>query len=135
MGIFKKRQHKLPKFPDTVIPVFKQLCAVLDEGGIAELRKSVDEVLAFHEKHHQEKGDFDIRSAKALAECAYFLLEHYQDYPPKKQALLVGAVRYFAIAEDPFDETIFTSGFHDDAMVMNYVLEELGVTDRYIETI
>ena len=135
MGIFNSRKHKLPKFPDGVIPLFKQLCAVLDATAVAELRKAVQDALAEHRKQVGKERTFDLRGSEELAERCYFLLDHYQDFPPEKQALITGAVRYFSIAEDPFDERIFSSGFHDDMKVMNYVLEEVGVEDRYLETI
>jgi hypothetical protein len=57
-------------------------------------------------------------------------LEKYAEHSPAEQALIIGAVRYFAVADDPFDDATFASGFFDDIKVMNHVLERLGMEDR-----
>jgi hypothetical protein len=36
-------------------------------------------------------------------------------------------------AEDGFNDLEFASGYNDDAQVMNFVLEELGLEDEYIQ--
>ncbi|MEZ4752837.1 MAG: hypothetical protein R3A13_00780 [Bdellovibrionota bacterium] len=59
-------------------------------------------------------------------------MDDYEDFSINKSKI-VGAVRYFAVAEDPFPDETFASGFDDDARVLNHVLEELGLEEYYID--
>lgn len=133
MVFFKKRKHKLPKFPATVAPTFKQLCEVIDQDGIADLRKAIDDTLDQLYENKDKESNVDIESAEALGERCRFLLDQYDNYPPEKQKLIVGAVRYFAIADDPFDDATFATGYFDDMKIINYVLEELEIEGHYFE--
>lgn len=62
-----------------------------------------------------------------------FLLEHYSEFKPAQQPLIIGAVYYFALDKDASPDTEFATGFDDDAQVMNHVLEELGVVGQFID--
>ena len=70
---------------------------------------------------------------KGLAARCSFLLDQYEAVSPSKRPLIVGAVRYFAVADDPFDDETFSSGLFDDVRVVNYVLEELGFQDQCLD--
>jgi hypothetical protein len=61
------------------------------------------------------------------------LLDRYSEFAAYEQSLIVGAVRYFAIADDPFDDETFATGFYDDMRVMNYVMEEIGVEGKFFD--
>ena len=133
--IFGRRtQHKLPKFPSEVASIFKAMCETISEDAkLEELRQAVAAVLADVEQQVAAGQQVDVDSTRALADCCQFLLSRYHDFPPEQQALIVGAVRYFAVADDPFDDSTFASGLFDDKKVMNHVLERLGIEDRYLE--
>jgi hypothetical protein len=130
--IFKRRNHKLPKFPQEVIPTFKALCKRLSEEEVRELRKSLDANFQelFRDSKDNEYIDLDV--AKLLYERCLYLLESYNEYSADKQKYIVGAVSYIAIADDPFNDTVFASGFHDDKLIMNFVLEELGIEGKFL---
>lgn len=129
----KRKQHNLPKFPDTVIPTFKHLSEAIPSDEIEELRKKVEFCYNGFVETSRKDETFDLKSAQDLVNCCHFLLNSYDDYNDDLKAQVIGAVRYFAIADDPFDDATFASGFHDDKKIMNYVLEELEIHDRYLD--
>lgn len=133
MFFWKKRRHKLPKFPPMVGQTFRLLCETLDDQQVKELRNAVDQHFLDAIENSKTIETYDIDSARILVDCCYFLLDSYREFDEKQQSLIVGAVRYFAIADDPFDDETFATGFHDDMRVMNYVLEELGIEGRYFD--
>jgi len=128
---WKTRTHKLPKFPHEIIPTFRQLCEVIPSDRIPPLREAVKANLEQIKEQAQKNPSMDVEGAEALADMCNFLLDIYEDHPLAKKKLIIGAVRYFAVADDPFDDVMFASGFFDDMMVMNYVLEDLGIEEKY----
>jgi len=130
----KKSKHPLPKFPPDVAAAFKAMCETLtDENKLRELREAVAKALLEMRRQARKNPHIDLDGAEALVDRCFFLLDHYAEYPPDLQALIIGAVRYFAVGDDPFDDEGFASGLFDDVKVMNYVLEKLGIEDRYLK--
>jgi hypothetical protein len=128
----RRIRHKLPKFPPGVISAFKSMCGVVDDDRErAELMEAVQLTLDGLRRESQRNPRVDIENAEILGQCCHFLMDRYTEYSPDKRALIIGAVRYFAVADDPLDEVAFASGLYDDMRVMNYVLEKLGIEDRY----
>lgn len=108
------------------------LCEDLDFKKAAELRAAVEQTIA-ELREDQEKTPSAVEEGEQLGSCCLFLLDHYEQFPPAKRSIIVGAVRYFAVADDPLDDAVFASGFYDDKCIMNYVLEDLGIEDRYFD--
>lgn len=131
--IFKRKQHKLPKFPPSIIPTFKSLCEALPAEKVASYRDEVGTELERVKEAAQENPIISVRIAEALAERCYLLLDHYEQLGTAQRALAVGAIRYFALSKDAVSEEHFASGFDDDVKVLNHVLEELGIEDQFIE--
>jgi len=130
---FKRRgEHDLPRFPETVIPTFKMLCEAIPVDEVPDLLDAVDQNFREMQKAKQENERIDVQGAKQLAERCHFLLERYEAFTEEEQALVIGAVRYFAIAEDPYDDELFATGLFDDKKVMNYVLHRLGLDDHLL---
>ena len=76
----------------------------------------------------------DLELAQKLADTAEYLLSRYNDFPIGKQALIAGAIRYYTEEHDALPVEIFATGLDDDVRIMNHVLEQLGITDRFIVT-
>jgi uncharacterized membrane protein YkvA (DUF1232 family) len=55
-----------------------------------------------------------------------------QSFSKNQQALIVGGVRYFTLDDDLISDAAFFTGFDDDAKILNYVLAQIGVNDRFI---
>lgn len=132
MAFWRRQKYRLPSFPAGARPLFKQLCEVLPPSDVNELREVVELSVADLQQKSLKNENIDLESAQDLKRVCLFLLDYYSDCPDDKKALIVGAVRYFAVADDAFDETIFASGFRDDKQVINHVLEKLGLEDWYI---
>ncbi len=134
MGLFgKSRRHKLPKFPASVIPTFKMLVEVLPSHEVAALHTDLDVFLEKFREASKTEPIIDFVDAEELAAICHYLLEHYDDFDNKGKSLIVAAVRYVAVADDPFSDSTFASGFYDDKKVVNYVLESLDIHDKYLK--
>lgn len=128
-----RKKHPLPKVPGSVIPTFKRLCRTLSESELKDLRSGLDLALSELNRPGEAASQINLKLAGEIASRCYFLLDYYSKYGAQQQALIVGAVAYFAIAEDAMCDRRFLSGLEDDARVVNYVLEQLGIKGKFIE--
>jgi hypothetical protein len=128
----KRSKHHLPKFPSSVAPTFRMLCEPLPIEELEELKRIVDDNYDDFVERKRENQNLDLAGARQLTERCHFLLDRYNDMNEPERALIIGAVRYFAIGEDPYDDETFASGLFDDKMVMNHVLERLGFIEKII---
>jgi hypothetical protein len=127
------KRYKLPKFPPELIPAFESVCEALPADSIDDYHKEVDEVLAKCREVAKNNTTINIPLAEEIANRAHILLDHYKEFDEKKRALVVGAIRYFAVMDDALPADVFASGMNDDANVMNYVLEEVGLEEHCIK--
>ena len=131
----KKRKHKLPKFPAFVRPEFERLCEQLDTDSVKKLGQALRSHFADNsESAEKSDSNFDPDEAKQILSVCEYLLSIYLERNAREQALIAGAVRYAASNDDPFCDHTFASGLVDDKQVINYVLEELDIHDRYLNT-
>lgn len=132
--IFGRRsKYPLPKVPANVRTTFHNMCAVIPDEEVKELEHLVELAIEKTRDDAQNSNRIDLPTAEEVAARCRLLLEHYQEFTAKEKALVVGAVRYFVVEEDPFSDDVFASGFDDDAQVINHVLELLGIDGMYIE--
>jgi hypothetical protein len=132
--IFGRRtQHPLPKVPANIRSTFRNMCELLSLDEIAELEQLVEEAIQKTRSDAEQSPRIDVKLAEEIVTRCRLLLEHYEEFSEAERRLVVGAVRYFALDEDPFSDDIFASGFDDDARVMNHVLEQLGIEGMFIE--
>lgn len=131
MGFFA-RKHKLPRFPDNLIPTFHRLCDPLPAELLPELRKDLDDFLQQSHDLAATNPRLNVHRVEQIHERCQFLLGQYEKFSREQQALVIGALRYFVIMEDSLADDNFVTGFDDDAKVVNYVLEELGIEDQFI---
>ncbi len=132
----KKRKHKLPKFPPFVRPEFERLCEELDAEALKQLSHSLKSHFAVNSEQSadNEESKYNAKEAQAVFIVCKFLLDIYPSRTQSEQRLIAGAVRYAASENDPFCDHTFASGMTDDKQVINYVLEELKIEDRYLDT-
>lgn len=133
--LFKRKKHKLPKFPPSLIPMFNSLCVEASPSDIPEIRGKLLEMFNEREKVLGDTTVLNNRFASILRERCLYLIDHYEEIPMKKRPLAIGVLRYCAATEDAFSEGIFASGQRDDVMVMNHVLEELELEDLIIDIV
>ena len=130
--IFKRKRYKLPNFPPSLKQDFRGMCEVLPEKDVPIFKQEVDATLAHFEDRRLKNPKINIILAREMAKRCHLLLDQYSELSDKFKALAIGAIRYFVV-EDTVSEESFATGFDDDAKVMNYVLEELGYSDGFIE--
>ena len=131
--MFRRRQHRLPKFPPDAEANFHRLCRELPASDVPSLleslRRCVDEIL-LEAKHN---ALIQPPLIEALNSSAKFLLEQYEQFSVAQRRLIIGAVYYFAMNEDGSPDSALATGFDDDVRIMNYGLEELGVEGMFID--
>lgn len=130
----KKREHKLPKFPPNAASTFKNLCVLVPESELALLKvvcnKHFDQEQA---EALVESNQYNFIESEDVQRTCTFLLDQYYRQTDENRKLIVGAVRYAALSEDPFDDHTFASGMTDDKQILNYVLEELDIHNHYLK--
>lgn len=127
--IFKRRLHPLPKFPAEVASTFRGLCTRIEVNELPQLRSEME---ATFREIRSSIDRLDEKLIDALEQRCFLLLEVYPQADRQQQSMILGALRYVALEEDPFDDAEFASGFDDDAKVVNHVLEEIGLADQAI---
>lgn len=127
------QKGSLPKFPASVEPWFRQLCEKLPVEKVGELRCAIDQFLLAARKAAQNCVNVDLDLAERCASSCQLLLDSYVELDDGQQALVIGAVRYLVTENDPLPDTLFATGFDDDAAIINYVLRELGLDDQMIK--
>ena len=127
-----KKKYTLPKFPPEVSQIFRDLAVGVQQGEIVELERGVSERLAAAKEAAKDHPTVNVPRCEDIAERCRLLLSMLPTTPADKQPLIGGAVRYFLYDADPQSDTVFATGFDDDAQVVNYVLEELGVEGKFI---
>jgi tRNA A37 N6-isopentenylltransferase MiaA len=131
--MFSWKKHKLPKFPDGAAEVFKSLCASIEEDQATALRVLLQETYEEMKANSHNNPRMNVARLEEVYSTASYLMNHYSSFSPHEQTLIVGAVRYFAIDQDVANDLAFFTGLDDDAKILNYVLEQIGVNDRYIK--
>ena len=129
----RKTRHRLPQFPSGVEAVFNDFCEPLPIEAVAAVREELDKEVEklIHSATKNQK--IELRLVNALYLASKALLDQYEKYSEEEKAMIIGAIRYFVISDDPFPDTDFASGFLDDAKVMNYVLDQLGEEELIID--
>ena len=131
--IFKRKEHKLPKFPPDIIPMFEGLCVDVSDEQVEDLLLEYRQKSAARLEEKKNDPVFDKRLAKEIQSRCEELLTLYPELNTTQKRLVIGAVRYCAASGDAFSDDIFASGLRDDVKVLNYVIEELGVGITFIE--
>ena len=116
-----------------MIPAFRSVCQHLVPEEAQKLRAFVDKNVETIRAAKDKNLSLDLKLAERIAERCYYLLDHYEEYPPKYRAAVIGAIRYFAVGADAFSDMAFATGLDDDAKIINYVLEMVGAIDQCIE--
>jgi len=128
MWFFKKLKHPLPKFPQSVIPIFRNGCEVISDESFQKLSVEIDEKL--NRLAEDPKRDHELQ-AQINSACK-LLISAYSDADEKKKRLIVGAIRYCILNDDAISENIFAAGYYDDVRVLNHVLEQVDIQGAFI---
>lgn len=129
----RKVKYKLPKFPVSVIPAFRQLCREIAVEQVDEVRSEVERCLGLLRERAPERPNLNLPLAEEIAARCFMLLDRFGDCDLEKRKLIMGAVSYFVVDGDGAEDDSFATGFDDDARVINYVLQQVGIEDQFID--
>lgn len=129
----RKEKHDLPKFPEHVIPTFQQLCQALAPSDIGDVRAAVEQHVLDLQSAKAEVLHVNLKLGREIGEVLTGLLDQYESFDEKQRALVIGAAAYFVHQDDPQGDTTFGTGLNDDAKVVNYVLNQLGIEDKFLK--
>lgn len=128
----KKQKYPLPPPPSSISATFAQLCMGYSADEVQQLIGLVESAdRRFTDAALDYLGP-DLSLVKQLLGRSRLLLMDYAGYSPQHQSLIIGAVRYFVLRSDAFPDSTPIVGLDDDVLVMNHVLEELGLVDQFI---
>ncbi len=131
--IFTRRKYKLPTFPDYIARGFSRLRETLDKSGATALQMELFDYMGRVEKEKSDDPMVNLVLAREIAQACSYLLEHYEDFSDSGKSFVVAGVRYFISDGDGVADFEFASGLIDDAQVINHVMEEVGVEDKFID--
>ena len=128
----QQRKYQLPSFQPNAKKHFKRLCEALPPHTVPQLKEELENFYSVVLAEADNRPLVNKELIRDLYDRACLLLERYPHISEKHRALVVGALRYFVSDDDSFPDLEFASGFNDDAEIMNYVLEELGLEQETI---
>jgi uncharacterized membrane protein YkvA (DUF1232 family) len=120
-------QHALEALGPAIARLFLKHSEPLSVEEAWELVPLVDVHLeATHTVRTSMSTMINVRMAEQLVTACKALLALYPDLDEKGRSAVVGAVRYFMQARDAEADLESESGFEDDALVVNYVIDLTG---------
>ena len=123
----------LPLFPNMLDPslekIFAPLCADISPVEITELHEQIAVHILNVRSALRHNEFIDLTLAENIAQTLNLLLSELANYPENKRRLIIGAARYFTRGQDAQADFSSILGFDDDAVVLNYVLKEIGRDD------
>jgi len=117
----------------TIEKVFNKLAVPVKPQKMEQLKTDIKRYLERITRAQNKNEFLNEPLARKIGKTAIYLLDSYQQYPKNKQALIIGAVKYFLLDADEENDLESPLGFDDDAEVFNYVLKNIGRDDLIID--
>lgn len=119
--------------PQEALAAFQRLAQALSPAELRPLIGSIQQKVKDMEAVSQQ-GDLgpNMETVTELAKLSLFLIQRYKFLNEAQRALAIGAIRYFIEDEEHSPDATPFTGLDDDIQVMNHVLEELGINDKFI---
>ena len=125
--MLQPKELQFPEDKTEIAQVFEKLCEECPASYIPTAREHVANA---YEKLQTLGDEFlgpNLRTAKALTERCNMLFDRYQKLDSEDRKIAIGAVRYFIVSVDAMPDSLTIVGLDDDVMVMNLVMEKLGL--------
>lgn len=120
-------RYPLPTGANSIAAKFAALCERYPADFVPTMRDHIADALKMLDTHAHKFLGPNMKAATALAACSNKLLDTFAALSKDHQLLVVGAIRYFIVHMDSVPDTTPIVGFDDDMLVMNHVLERLGM--------
>ncbi len=112
---------------EAIAEVFLRHARAADEGALRSMHRAVERYLIELRWAKAEHPFIDLDLAEDLAAACQAMLIQIDPTDPHQAALVGGAVKYFLDADDAEGDMESAEGLVDDAQVVNYVIERLGL--------
>jgi uncharacterized membrane protein YkvA (DUF1232 family) len=119
-------ERAIARLGEPIAKIFIEQAQELEESKISELEPLIDVHMEAVYQARSSNAEIDIRLADELAGACKVLLRMYGSFGTDARAAVVGAVRYFVTSQDADNDLRSKKGFHDDAAVLNHVIELTG---------
>lgn len=110
-----------------VAELFIKFCEPLPSEALRNMALDVDRYLLVLKRMMQVNRKIDIDLGNRIASACMELLKQCDPAKAEQTAMIVGAVRYFVYPYDAEDDLESVSGLVDDALVVNFVIQETGL--------
>ena len=128
-----QRNWNIASLPTPLQLAFHQLTTRIPDDLVPEFRTQLIEKLKRVQSRTVETPGINLQALQSLMRLSQLLLDRYREASPDHQQYIIGAVRYFLLHVDIVPDTSKPIGFHDDILVMNAVLCELGLEEHCIQ--
>lgn len=127
------KRYPLPKFPASIASTFKRLCIPFSDQQYSDFLDRVVPALNPIRDSGTQANESQGQFRAALLRAADKLIAEGGTADLKRRTLIVGALSYLVVDDDPVPDSAFRTGLYDDAKVLNHVLEELGIDGYFVE--
>ena len=117
----------------SVQKTFERLAEEYEPSYLPQMELALTEHMARLNEFSEDFLGPNLKIARLLDDRCRPLLKQYVQLKPANRALAVGAVRYFIISMDGHKDETPITGFDDDVLVMNMVLERLSMGEHRID--
>jgi len=122
--------NQLPQGYGSVGQRFEVLCIEFDKSQLLAATEQVHHTLSRMEKIGHPLFQPNLRAATWLADVCLDLIGRFDTFTKEQRMLATGAIRYFLLSADNLPDYTPRTGLDDDCLVMDHVLERLGLLDE-----
>lgn len=129
------KKYPIPDYPPSIGLEFTKLCksAVTDDASLIGNKINLFRMkLTMWENPKSPVSPHDVKLATMLLERANFMLSNFSKYSDSQKRLVSAAINYLNLQRDGINDETPVVGLQDDVKIFNHVLEELGVTNKFI---
>ena len=111
---------------------FRPLCVAVPADEIPLLQAQLDNYVQDVTAALQNNEFLDLSTTRQITAVLIQLLTGYETYTEPQRALIAGATRYVIKQDDAEHDIQSLLGLDDDVKVLNFVLDQLGLSDKKI---
>ena len=119
--------------PKNISTKLYKLCAEIPPENIPDLKQDIHHQVTHIQQALAYNEFIDVDTARRVAKILMTLLEDYTHFNFKQRALINGAARYFSTELDAKPDTGSILGLDDDVLVLNFVLDQIGLSDKKVD--
>ena len=95
-----KNPFKFPSFPPGAKKKFMKRCETVPIDSVPTLIGELEHLFSELMERAQQSDQTNTALAERIFDESKYLLGRYEEFDPKQQGLIIGAVRYFVLEDD-----------------------------------